>query len=271
MTNFFYFDQTNQKQGPVSEQQLRELVAQGIIGPHTPMEADGRHKGVAGQIPGLFVATPSSQALQAVAAPLPSVNLCCTHCGTSVSAQAIFCPACGEKPAGHKKFCRCCGAALNPEQIICIKCGTTVAGQAHPGTIAALNSFFMWHWICVAAAIPTCGLTFIPAVIFEYLLLYQLWKLIPADIARTTPGQAIGFMFIPFFNIYWQFIAIWGLGEDMNKTLQRRGMQYRVDENMGLISCILVIVAGIVGLVVLIFFLKSVKNAAIALLEQEGV
>jgi hypothetical protein len=53
MANFFYFDQNNQKQGPVTEQQLKELAAQGLISPDTPMEADG-HQGTAGQIPGLF-------------------------------------------------------------------------------------------------------------------------------------------------------------------------------------------------------------------------
>jgi len=63
MPNFFYFDQTNQKRGPVSEQQLKELAVQGLIGPHTPMETDTGHRGVAGQIPGLFpVAAPSAQA-----------------------------------------------------------------------------------------------------------------------------------------------------------------------------------------------------------------
>ena len=53
MANYFYFDQNNQKQGPVSTQQLQELAAQGVIGPHTPMETDTGHRGVAGQIPGL--------------------------------------------------------------------------------------------------------------------------------------------------------------------------------------------------------------------------
>jgi len=39
-TNFFYFDQTNQKHAPVSESQLKELVAQGVIVQHTSLETD---------------------------------------------------------------------------------------------------------------------------------------------------------------------------------------------------------------------------------------
>lgn len=54
MPNYFYTDANGRKQGPVNEQQLKELSARGIITPQTPVETEsGRHKGVAGQIPGL--------------------------------------------------------------------------------------------------------------------------------------------------------------------------------------------------------------------------
>ena len=57
MPDYFYFDQTQQKQGPIDEQQLRELAAVGIIKPHTPMETVEGHKGIAKQIPGLKFTT----------------------------------------------------------------------------------------------------------------------------------------------------------------------------------------------------------------------
>ena len=127
MTHYFYFDQTNTKRGPVSEDQLRQLAAQGIIGLHTPMETDTGHKGVAGQIPGLF--PNASQQTQA-----PPVNLFCTNCGNSVSAQAVGCMSCGVKPTGHKKFCRQCGAGIGShEQVICTKCGASLASTFIPG------------------------------------------------------------------------------------------------------------------------------------------
>ena len=43
-----------------------------------------------------------------------------------------------------------------------------------------------------------------------------MWAAIQDGYARTTPGKAIGFMFIPFFNIYWMFQAIWGYSKDYN-------------------------------------------------------
>ena len=68
MANFFYFDQINRKQGPVSAQQLKELAAQGVIGPHTPMETGTGHKGLAGQIPGLY---PAATPIPVQPAPAP--------------------------------------------------------------------------------------------------------------------------------------------------------------------------------------------------------
>ena len=53
--NYFYFDQYNQEQGPVSEQQLKKLAEWKLIGPNTVIETDGGFNGVAGEIPGLFV------------------------------------------------------------------------------------------------------------------------------------------------------------------------------------------------------------------------
>ena len=53
MPAYFYFDKLNQKQGPVSEEHLKELAAAGIIKPDSPLETVEGHKGLAKQIPGL--------------------------------------------------------------------------------------------------------------------------------------------------------------------------------------------------------------------------
>lgn len=60
-------------------------------------------------------------------------------------------------------------------------------------------------------------LSFIPF----YMTLYRAWKcLVPGGLARTPPGKAIGFMFIPFFNLYWLFQAVNGLATDWNRTVE---------------------------------------------------
>ncbi len=59
MTNFFYTDANGRKRGPFDAGQLRVLAAQGIITPNTPLETGGGHKGLAGQVSGLFNVSPS--------------------------------------------------------------------------------------------------------------------------------------------------------------------------------------------------------------------
>ena len=56
MANWFYIDANGQKQGPVSDSQLKALAAQGAIRPDTPVATDAGKKAKAGQIRGLFPA-----------------------------------------------------------------------------------------------------------------------------------------------------------------------------------------------------------------------
>jgi hypothetical protein len=51
----------------------------------------------------------------------------------------------------------------------------------------------------------------IAAVVFSYMLLYRSWLLLQGHGARTTPGRAVGFCFIPVFFFYWWFVAYAGL------------------------------------------------------------
>src|SRR5262245_1631061 len=50
------------------------------------------------------------------------------------------------------------------------------------------------------------------AVVVQMVLLYKLWAAIqdPVLRPRTTPGYAVGLLFVPFYNLYWIFQAYWG-------------------------------------------------------------
>ncbi|MCI0489957.1 MAG: hypothetical protein L0229_25470 [Blastocatellia bacterium] len=56
------------------------------------------------------------------------------------------------------------------------------------------------------------------------ILFYRMWAAIQDGHARTSPGKAVGFLFIPFFNLYWAFQAIWGFAQDYNLYLDRQGI-----------------------------------------------
>lgn len=62
LPNFYYTDSNGQRR-LVNEQQLKTLVTQRIILPNTLLETEGGRKGLAGQIPGLFVVS-SPQSIQ---------------------------------------------------------------------------------------------------------------------------------------------------------------------------------------------------------------
>jgi len=115
-------------------------------------------------------------------------------------------------------------------------------------------------------------------MLFKTILLYKLWKVIPPDIARTTPGMAVGLSFIPFFHLYWLFVAYVGLANDMNKSLQQRGIQRQSVSTLGQAICVANIFSFVIPFSVFIlffviefisiYFLDGVKNSAIVLLEQ---
>ena len=53
-------------------------------------------------------------------------------------------------------------------------------------------------------------------------LLYRYWKFLPAEEAYTTPAKAVGYMFIPGFNLYWIFVVCWKLSKSYDKLLGRK-------------------------------------------------
>jgi len=67
----------------------------------------------------------------------------------------------------------------------------------------------------VGALLALCG------AIFYLIVIYKAWASIQDGHARTTPGKAVGFLFIPFYNFYWVFQAIPGFADDYNAYLDR--------------------------------------------------
>lgn len=69
----------------------------------------------------------------------------------------------------------------------------------------------------MAAAVPVPILI---VTIFHLMMVYKMWASIQDGAPRMTPGKAVGFLFIPFFNIYWLFQVYPGFATDYNKYLQ---------------------------------------------------
>ncbi|MBP8017108.1 zinc-ribbon domain-containing protein [Candidatus Gracilibacteria bacterium] len=83
--------------------------------------------------------------------------------------------------------------------------------------------------------------------------LYRIWLLIQDKNVTMTPGIAIGYLFIPFFNFYWVFKCCWGLSIDYNKFIKKYNL------NLKKMPELLFLVESIV-FVLLIFPILGVKE-----------
>ena len=72
MTRFYYFDTYGEKQGPIDSQQLKGLVAQGLVRQETQLETESGQRGQARQIAGLF---PKQVSVVSVAAFSPKDDM----------------------------------------------------------------------------------------------------------------------------------------------------------------------------------------------------
>ena len=78
--------------------------------------------------------------------------------------------------------------------------------------------------------------------ILSWIYINRAWSHIQElGTARTTPGKAVGFLFIPFFNIYWYFVCFFGWAEDYNQYIREMGADHIKPVSSGFIlaHCIL--------------------------------
>lgn len=113
---------------------------------------------------------------------------------------------------------------------------------------------------------------FIDIIIFAYailqfVLLYQFWQINQDGFSSTTPGRAVGFMFLPFFNLYWIFRAYCGLANDQNRYITRHfdnqpGIKVRRAHPILALLFVLVSFAG--GILMYIFLLSNMPSTGIS-------
>jgi hypothetical protein len=145
----------------------------------------------------------------------------------------MFCPNCGTENAAATGFCSNCGQSIGP-----------IAAAAAPSLPAKpagkpLTVGLMPLWLI---------LTF---NIYWVFWLYKTYKEIRAHTpgaTEITPGKAVGFLFIPLFNLYWFFRIM----TDMPRAIRRMQEDDSLGEpplNTGLVTGLLI--AGILGNTVL--------------------
>lgn len=76
----------------------------------------------------------------------------------------------------------------------------------------------------------------------------RLPRIVPND---PSAGRAIGFQFIPFFNLYWMFFNSLRFTDRLNLQFRLRGWPERVPRGLVLACCIVTILAGSIGVFIM--------------------
>lgn len=97
--------------------------------------------------------------------------------------------------------------------------------------------------------------------IYWLVSLGRCWSIIQGTTARTTPGKAVGFLFIPFFNIYWTFIAYVGLATDANKFADSQCLKSRINYSLAVATCIIMLIPYL-NIISFIFFTVLIYQMA---------
>jgi hypothetical protein len=116
-----------------------------------------------------------------------------------------------------------------------------------------------------AAALP---LPMLVSGIAMMVFIHKMWSAINDGRTQPTPGAAVGFLFIPFFSLYWIFIVWPGYATAYNAYLQRHGIR-AAPLSMGFILCtILLGWVPVVGLVLMCLNLSRIAAAVNALSDS---
>jgi hypothetical protein len=130
-------------------------------------------------------------------------------------------------------------------------------------------------WTYIWPLIPLIPLAIYVSVV-ECVFIYKAWASIQDGHVRTGPCKALGFLFIPFFNFYWIFQAVWGFAVDFNKYAARNNINAdsRLPEGLFLAYCILYVISiipyvgfvtGIVNFIIAVILISKVCDAVNAL------
>jgi hypothetical protein len=143
-------------------------------------------------------------------------------------------------------------------------------GDESAGTYAQI--FRVLTWILTIIAV----IVYIQLVVAFVKFLKNCWETIQDDgFAMTTPQKAVGFLFVPIFNLYWIFIAYYGLSKQINKYIDRHNLDSRFKSKQGqtLAFCILLFVpflGWIISIFLYFMVLADFKRSCTYIVDNKG-
>lgn len=250
--------QGEEQLGPYTGEQLAEYASNGSILRETLVWAEGMENWLpASDIENLF---PPLQAAAAtgVASPVATGAALANPDVPPGTSPADAPPADGSYPAVSVK-----GASFGMWSGLLVG-GTILIILALAGVASTADSTRdTASLVMILTGLGAIGfLLMLISTILGYIYLYRAWKCLEfGGYARTSPGKAIGFMFIPFFNLYWLFQGIGGLPKDWNNTVsayQELQPAPRMSEGVFLTVCICTLVFPPVNLVMMFIIMSQI-------------
>lgn len=166
----------------------------------------------------------------------------CRKCGNTVEDGSDSCPRCGNESLSEKippifsKTKQAGAKSIKPRLFTLPFWGGVVCLGAALGAIGAKA-------VLPGLAVFTIGfVSVIFAYVYSLVCLHRAWSVLHDYNARTTPGKAVGYLFIPFFSIYWVFVAFRGLAQDANEFSRQTGSRARISENLSLAAAISILI-----------------------------
>jgi len=136
--------------------------------------------------------------------------------------------------------------------------GIAMIGVVSSGSINRIDPGWIFLFVLGAMCAIYAGIV---ALVF----IYKIWDAIADQYARTTPAKAVGFLFIPFFQLYWVFQAIWGFAKDCNAYIDRNAINvFKLPEGLFL-ACVILQVAAVIPYLGILCGLVSVILFAIVI------
>ncbi len=210
---------------------------------------------------------------------MSTIQTNCPHCmqqlaaDDSILGQYVDCPSCGKRfrllaestdgsTAGGFKPPRISMTAALVFQCIALAYSSVemlmVFGDADEDALGVL---------AILGVVPI-----ILGLIFTCILHYKCWKAVPDGFARLTPGKAVGYLFIPFYNLYWAFPSFGGLGSDCAMVATKKGLRgFSALPGLGLTYAILWVVNFVAQHIPVLGFFTAVADFVIWLLFYSSV
>ncbi len=263
MSDQWHLLQDGQQYGPYSGEQLVQFAQEGRIVRESLVWTEGLENWVsAAVVEGLFPPVPvvaaAAPAWRPPGAPRPAwmtggaaQNVAPRGAlAGRMAARAAELPADGPYPAVDNKpasFGMVAGFVGGGIALVLLAIGLMGSGMIKPAEQGAEAQILMVRVLLAIGC--ACMIT---GVVVNYVYLARLWSYLRHGRPQTTPGKAVGLLFVPGFNLYWRFVAVYGLAQDWNRiTRHFTELQHapKINAGLGLAYCICAIVALPVALV----------------------